>query len=154
MIIFTFAAAWLAKALAWALPFLGPVRLAVRLWRAKAAERLPAGLGSTVLGLAVAVALVWVAYRQVDAWLNPPPPTYTAVEVELAQSRAEIASLKEAVEAQSHVLRTRQRLESSLAKIIEETQTELDNEKRNSATPRPALYADDPWLRGWERRGW
>ena len=139
---------------AWALPVLGPLLVGARNLLAGGRSAMPGGIGISVLGVAVVGILGALLWFKVDAWWNPPPRTYTAAEIELAQAKAELVQLKRDIVAGALERQTRDASIERLAEINNDVTTELETTRAKALQPDAVLVpADDPWLRAWARRG-
>lgn len=151
MLIFSTA---LGVAWAWVLPWAGPFLAVARNLLAGARSRIPGGMGSAALGVAVLAILGLVAWHTFDAWWNPPARTYTAAEVEAASLKVEKASLERAVAEMQAEIRRRDEDYARLATTTETTVAELEKARAKIDEPDAVVVrADDGWLREWHRRG-
>lgn len=150
----TATALWLAVK-AWLLPFLGPIAARAGILAAGARSRIPAGAGAffgLMLLAGVFGALLW---WRAGAWLNPPPRTYTAAEIEAATYKAKSRAQAQAIAEQQAALERRDTSINHLAEIVEATTKELEDARSRTRNPDAvAVESDDPWLREWHRRGW
>lgn len=112
---------------------------------------MPVRIVTAIASIAV-VALCYAAYKGVDRWLHPPPPTVTVHEIEAASERAKRQAAEES-------LRRAQEVAAERARTIEQLQTQAkEADDRASAlyaqTVDPdgvCLPADDPWLLDWRK---
>ena len=143
------------SAWAWALPWLAPLLAKAGILVASARSVLPRTWGTAVLGFAVAALLCGILVWRVEAWLNPPPRTYTKAEIEAANYKAINADLRRAMDEGMTAQQRKDESIRRLAELNDQIATELENERAKSRNPDAVLVpADDPWLRDWHRRGW
>lgn len=144
----------LTAAWAWVLPWAGPILAKAGLMFGLARARVPSGLGGGALGIVVAAVLGGLLVWRVWAWLDPPPRTYTAAEIEATSLRAENASLKDAVAAQERTLRQRGETLTKIGEAHDRLAAEMEEARAKSGNPGTVvLPANDHWLREWQRRG-
>lgn len=147
--------AFLLPIWAWVLPFAGPLLGTARNLLAGARSRIPGGIGSSVLAVAVVAVLGGLLWLKSDAWWNPPPRTYTAAEIEASSLRAENAALRAAIAAGQKAAQARDASISHLADINNQVTTEMEASRAKALRPDAVLVpADDSWLRDFQRRGW
>lgn len=145
---------YLTSAWAWALPVVGPIAGKASILLAGARSALPRGIGSQLLGLAVAALLGALLVWRAHAWLFPPPRTYTAAEIQAANYKAINDDLRRSLDEQLRAKQIADAAVSRLAKLYDEQTEELEAARAKVANPDAVLVpADDPWLREWARRG-
>ena len=137
---------------AWLLPVAGPVLGVLSRVGLHLRGLVPRGTG--VLAVAAIAVVGWLAVSRVSAWLDPPPRTFTAAEIEAATARAEADNLRQSLVAGLAALRERERRLEDMAARNNYLENEME-EIRAKAPGRAdvVLRADDPWLREWQRRG-
>ena len=137
---------------AWVLPVAGPVLGALLRLAPRLSGLVPRG--TCVLAVAAIAVIGWLAWSRVSAWIDPPPRTWTAAEIEAASARAEADNPRRAVAAGLASLRERERRLEQMRELNDILEDEM--EAIRAKAPGGAdvvLRADDPWLLEWQRRG-
>lgn len=140
---------------AWALPFLAPIAGKAVFLAASARSWMPRGVGTTVFALGVAAFLGLLLWARVSLWLDPPPRTFTAAEIQAAYFKTQLEETRKALAFREAADAKRSEFHLKLAGEHHQQTKELELELEKTRSPDGvAVDADDPWLRSWHRRGW
>lgn len=145
----------LTSAWAWVLPWAAPILARAGFWAAGARAVTPKGIGGTLLALGAGAILALVLWHKLDAWWDPPPPTFTAAQIEAARYKTENAELRKSLDERLTEINRRDKSIERLATRNEEITTEMEAARAKSAARDAVVVpADDHWLLEWHRRGW